>query len=140
MLIPGTLAAGVMTYAWPFAKTEGPLITVAVLYGITSGVYVAIMAQPVVRMGKITEVGMRTGMAFTIMSLGALAGPPISGAILDHTQSFEDVGYYAGECTRSVLYRARAERRGCAGSTVIVSVALMIAARHMLLGKLFGRV
>ncbi|KAI0760539.1 MFS general substrate transporter [Fomes fomentarius] len=121
VLIPGMLAAGIMTYAWPFAKTEGPLITVAVLYGITSGVFVAIMAQPVVRMGKVTEVGMRTGMAFTIMSLGALAGPPISGAILDHTQSFEDVGYYAG-------------------STVIVSVALMIATRRMLLGKLFGRV
>ncbi|KAI0754237.1 MFS general substrate transporter [Daedaleopsis nitida] len=119
VLIPGTLAAGFMTYAWPFATTKSPLITVAVLYGITSGIFVALMPQPVVRMGKVTEVGMRTGMAFTIMSLGALAGPPISGAILDHTGSFENVGYYAG-------------------STIVCCVALMIAVRQMLLGKLFG--
>lgn len=54
------------------------------------------MGAPVVQMGKVTEVGMRVGMTFTIMSLGALAGPPISGAILDRTGSFENVGYYAG--------------------------------------------
>ena len=58
--------------------------------------YVAILSQPLVGMGKITEVGMRGGMTFSIMSLGALAGPPISGAILDHTGSFKNVGYYAG--------------------------------------------
>ena len=56
------------------------------------------MAQPLVRMGKVTEVGMRTGMAFSLMSFGALAGPPISGAILDHTGKFENVGYFAGAC------------------------------------------
>ena len=55
------------------------------------------MLQPVVRMGKVTEVGMRSGMAFSVMSLGALAGPPISGAILDHSGSLKNVGYYAGE-------------------------------------------
>ncbi|TBU44223.1 MFS general substrate transporter [Dichomitus squalens] len=119
VLIPGTLAAGALTFAWPFAKTTGSLVTVAVLYGISSGIFVAIMAQPIVRMGKITEVGMRTGMAFTVMSLGALAGPPISGAILDHTGSFENVGYFAG-------------------STICGSVLLMIVARHLVLGKLFG--
>ena len=51
-------------------------------------------------MGKVTEVGMRTGMAFTVMSLGALAGPPISGAILDHTRELKNVGYYAGALAR----------------------------------------
>ena len=33
VLIPGTLAAAAMTYAWPFATTKGSLVTVAVLYG-----------------------------------------------------------------------------------------------------------
>ena len=70
---------------------------------ISSGVFVAIMAQPVVRMGKITEVGMRTGMAFTVMSFGALAGPPISGAILDHTGDLKNVGYYAGALISIVI-------------------------------------
>lgn len=54
------------------------------------------MAQPVVRMGDIQNIGNRSGMISTIMSLGALAGPPISGALLDSTGNFEAVGYYAG--------------------------------------------
>ncbi|RDX51777.1 MFS general substrate transporter [Lentinus brumalis] len=119
VMIPGTFVAGVMTYAWPFAKTKGPLVAVAVLYGISSGIFIAIMVQPLVRMGKVTEVGMRTGMAFTILSFGALAGPPISGAIFDRTGKFENVGYYAG-------------------SAVMSSVVLMIIARQLLLGKFIG--
>ncbi|KAL1948801.1 hypothetical protein VTO73DRAFT_10607 [Trametes versicolor] len=121
-LMPPTFMAGIMTYAWPFATTRGSLIAVAILYGASSGVFVSVMGAPVVQMGKVTEVGMRVGMTFTIMSLGALAGPPISGAILDRTGSFENVGYYAG-------------------TVIMVSVALMGIARQLLLGKrFFGRI
>jgi hypothetical protein len=35
-------------------------------------------------------------MFMSIFSLGALAGPPISGAINTATGGFEAVGYYAG--------------------------------------------
>ncbi|KAH9852390.1 MFS general substrate transporter [Lenzites betulinus] len=119
-LAPLTFIAGIMTYAWPFAQTQGSLIAIAVLYGLSSGAFVAIFGAPLVNMGAIAEVGMRTGMAFSIMSLGALAGPPISGAIFDHTGSFENVGYYAG-------------------TTVMVSVALMLVVRHLLLdGRFIG--
>ena len=111
-----------MTFVWPFATTAKPLIAVAVFYGYVSlhpflsalppptaeplvilhsafsGVFVALVGQPAVQMGDIGDVGRRVGMALTIMSLGALAGPPISGAILDHTgNDFKAVGYYAGE-------------------------------------------
>ncbi len=97
------------------------------------------MVQPLVRMGKVTEVGMRTGMAFTILSFGALAGPPISGAIFDRTGKFENVGYYAGGslfCAHSSCVR---KLTTCGtGSAVMSSVVLMIIARRLLLGKLFG--
>ncbi|TFK79571.1 MFS general substrate transporter [Polyporus arcularius HHB13444] len=120
ILIPSTFIAGVMTYAWPFATTKGPLIAIAVFYGIFSGVFVAIMGQPAVRMGDVADVGRRVGMSLTIMSLGALAGPPISGAILDRAANdFKPVGYYAG-------------------TAVMVSVFLMVIARHLLLKKPFG--
>ena len=33
VMIPFTALAGIMTYAWPFAKTEASLIVVTVLYG-----------------------------------------------------------------------------------------------------------
>ena len=32
-MIPLTALAGIMTYAWPFARTEASLIVVTILYG-----------------------------------------------------------------------------------------------------------
>ncbi|KAI8974843.1 MFS general substrate transporter [Trametes punicea] len=119
VLIPGTFITGIMTYVWPFSRNKGSLVAVAVLYGISSGVYIALLAQPAARMGKITEVGVRVGMVWTIMSFGALAGPPISGTIRDNTGSFKNVGYFAGSC-------------------IMGSVLLMLVTRHLLLHKLVG--
>jgi MFS transporter, MCT family, solute carrier family 16 (monocarboxylic acid transporters), member 10 len=48
-------------------------------------------------MGEISSVGERTGLLFSCMALGALAGPPISGAIRASAGNWEAVGYYAGE-------------------------------------------
>jgi len=121
VLIPGTLVTAGLTYAWPFAQTKSSLIAVAVLYGISSGMFVALAPQAVVRMGKLTEVGMRTGMAFTFMSFGALAGPPISGAILDSTNQFKNVGFYAG----SMLV----------GSAVTMMVARILVLKGSFTGK-----
>lgn len=47
-------------------------------------------------MGTAHDVGRRVGMAMTIFAMGALAGPPISGAINAGTGGYKAVGYYAG--------------------------------------------
>ena len=47
-------------------------------------------------MGPIEDVGLRIGMALTLMTIGVVSGAPISGAILDGTGSFKNVGYYGG--------------------------------------------
>ena len=47
-------------------------------------------------MGDTEDVGRRLGMFMSILSIGALAGPPISGAIGTATGGFKDVGFYAG--------------------------------------------
>ena len=57
---------------------------------------VAIIIQPLARMGTIEYVGLRIGMALTLMTIGVVSGAPISGAILDTTGSFKNVGYYGG--------------------------------------------
>lgn len=49
--------------------------------------------------GEIEDVGRRVGMAMTIIAIGALAGPPISGAINRATGGYEVVGFYAGMST-----------------------------------------
>ncbi|CDO71091.1 hypothetical protein BN946_scf184844.g95 [Trametes cinnabarina] len=121
VLIPGTFIAGVMTYAWPFATTKGFLVAVDVLYGASSGVFVSINPLPITRMGKVVEVGTNVSMVYSIMSCGALAGPPITGAILDHTGSFKNVGYYAGTC-------------------LMACVLLLSITRRLILGGFKGRV
>ena len=54
------------------------------------------LAAPLIEMGDRQTVGVRLGMFFTILAMGALAGPPISGAINTATGGFKAVGYYAG--------------------------------------------
>lgn len=67
-----------------------------VVCSISSGVFVSMLAAPLVDMGETEDVGVRLGMFFTVLALGALAGPPISGAINEATDGFKAVGYYAG--------------------------------------------
>ncbi|KAL5634563.1 hypothetical protein ACGC1H_002567 [Rhizoctonia solani] len=119
-LIPSTLVAGVCTYAWPFARNKGSLIALACIYGTACGVFVGMLATPVAKMGSMDDVGRRTGMLMTVISAGAVAGPPISGAIRDTTGSFVDVGYYAG-------------------SMIMLCVLLLICVKFVALGTLRGK-
>ena len=54
------------------------------------------LSSPLVRMGRMEDVGVRIGMCFTVMALSAVAGPPISGAINAATGGFKFTGIYAG--------------------------------------------
>ena len=61
-----------------------------------SGSFVSLLGNPIMDMGDTEDVGRRLGMFMSLLSLGALAGPPISGAISTTTGGFKDVGFYAG--------------------------------------------
>ena len=93
---PMTLVCAIMTYAWPLAKTNGSLIAVAIIYGFFSGAYVTLLPITLITMGGIRDAGRRTGIAGSAIALGAVAGPPISGAIIQGHGGFGSVGYYAG--------------------------------------------
>jgi len=120
VMIPFTASAGIITYAWPFAKTSTSLIIVAVLYGFASGSYVSLLTNPVMEFGETADLGRRVGMMMSVLALGGLAGPPISGAINTATGGFEAVGYFAG-------------------SSVLVGVGLMCWVRHMVLKRWLGK-
>ena len=47
-------------------------------------------------LGPTEDLGRRMGMFMSIVSLGALGGPPLAGAIRTASGGFEAVGYYAG--------------------------------------------
>ncbi|KAK0193029.1 major facilitator superfamily domain-containing protein [Armillaria mellea] len=96
VMIPFTAASAIVTYSWPFAKDQGSLITIAVIYGFTSGSFVSLLCAPIIEFGDTSDVGRRVGMMMSILAVGALVGPPISGSINTATGGFEAVGYYAG--------------------------------------------
>ncbi|KAG6899451.1 hypothetical protein C0993_010233, partial [Termitomyces sp. T159_Od127] len=54
-------------------------------------------------LGITDDIGRRIGMFMSIFAFGALAGPPISGAINTATGGFEAVGYYAGKSSSTPL-------------------------------------
>ncbi|KAJ6490505.1 MFS general substrate transporter [Mycena vulgaris] len=119
VMIPGTLVAAVVTFAWPFAHSLRSLLAVAIVYGFASGIFVSLQAVPLMHMGDMADVGRRTGTLFSILVVSALAGPPISGAIASATGDYKAVGYYAG-------------------STILVAVGILWYVRYLMTGKLFG--
>lgn len=95
-MIPALLIAGVLTLVWPYTHGTAALFTLAGTYGAASGAMVTLMGAPMMALGDSADVGRRTGMYFTMISLGALAGPPISGAIEHTTGGYTAVGIFAG--------------------------------------------
>lgn len=78
----------------PEANLEANDLIIYIRFG--SGAYVSLISNPIMEMGDTSDVGRRTGMFMSILAVGALAGPPISGAINTATGNFKAVGYYAG--------------------------------------------
>ncbi|KAK0463488.1 major facilitator superfamily domain-containing protein [Desarmillaria tabescens] len=120
-MAPVTLAAGLLTYAWPFARDKPSIIAICNTYGFTNGAYISSFLIPIFELGDMDDLGRRLGMAMTIAASGALAGPPISGAIYSATGGFEAVGYM------QVLH------------TIVLTVVLMLIVRHLVLGRLVGK-
>ncbi|CAK5267562.1 unnamed protein product [Mycena citricolor] len=121
VLIPSTLLSAVVTFVWPHVRTQGGLTAIAVIYGMLSGVYVSLFAVPLFELGEISDLGRRTGMTLTMTAIGALAGPPISGAVNTATGGYTAVGYYAG-------------------SAIVLCVILMLITRHLVLKRLWGKI
>jgi predicted MFS family arabinose efflux permease len=100
VLIPFTLIAGVVSWAWPYATLhgEGGLIVVIVIYGWASGAFVGLIGTPLGHraFGGQGDIGRRIGMIFTMCAIGALCGTPISGAVHSDTGGYTTVGWYAG--------------------------------------------
>ncbi|KAI9460695.1 MFS general substrate transporter [Boletus coccyginus] len=120
IMAPFTIVAAIMTFVWPFATSKGALIAIAVVYGFSCGTYVSLLSIPAMSMGAIGDVGRRTGLFLSFAAFGALAGPPISGAINSATGGFEGVGWYAG-------------------GILLFSVGLLLLARYLHLGKFSGK-
>ncbi|KAG2130497.1 MFS general substrate transporter [Suillus cothurnatus] len=115
-----TTVAGIMTFAWPFAKNEVQLMVISSIYGFSTGGYVSLFTVVAVAMGKIEDAGRRVGMFMSLSAFGAISGPPISGAISIASGGFVGAGYYAG-------------------GIIMCAVVLLLLSRYFHLGGLRGK-
>ena len=58
-LIPFCLASAATTMVWPHCKTTPSLIANAVIYGFTSGGYIAMVSAPAAALGDTADCGRR---------------------------------------------------------------------------------
>ncbi|KAJ7327511.1 MFS general substrate transporter [Mycena albidolilacea] len=115
-----TASAGAATIAWPFCRTIPNITGISVLYGFTSGAWLALIGSTVGQMGGIEDLGRRLGAINTIAGVGTLCGPPISGLFADSRLGYIAVGYFAG-------------------GALLVGASLIFVSRCLLAGSGIGR-
>ncbi|GAM89554.1 hypothetical protein ANO11243_075930 [Dothideomycetidae sp. 11243] len=79
-----TLMSAVFIFAvWIPASTNAIVIAFAALYGFGSGAYISIMPTLVAEITKdMSKLGVRNGTSFAIISIAALIGSPLGGALI----------------------------------------------------------
>ena len=108
-------------------------------FRIFSGAFVGLVAAPMIELGDVQDVGRRLGMYFFVLSLGAVCGPPISGAINTATGGYVAVGLYAGKSCSSTSFNQCSQPCFDLGSMIIVSVIFMSMSRYLILGQWKGK-
>ena len=93
--------AGIMILAlWIPASTAGATIAFAVVFGFSTGAYVALAAPCVVQISPFQQIGYRIGLIFLFSSIAGLTTNPIAGAILSlNNGSWTGMKVYAGFLT-----------------------------------------
>ncbi|KAK9434182.1 major facilitator superfamily domain-containing protein [Lipomyces doorenjongii] len=91
--------AGVLTLAlWLPATGHTPIILFAALFGFSSGATISLMPALVAEFSPLHEIATRIGAISAFVSLAALSGLPIAGAILrrEGNTSFTGVAVFGG--------------------------------------------
>ena len=83
VLVPCSLIAAALAFAWIGVKSTAGLIVFCLLYGFFSGAFISIPPSCIVSLSPdLSVVGIRVGMSFALASFGILIGNPSAGAIL----------------------------------------------------------
>lgn len=99
VMIPMTLASGILGFCWIGIHTQSSVLALAALYGFTSGGFVSI---PPAVLASITpdmrDFGTRVGMSFVFCAVSVLVGTPVGGAIINETGDYFGVKILVGTC------------------------------------------
>ncbi|TNY17225.1 major facilitator superfamily domain-containing protein [Rhodotorula diobovata] len=101
ILVPQCFISGVLIFLFlPMCKTAGGLVAFTILFGFSSGAYVSMMPPLVASLTKdMRTLGHRTSTLFLVVSVAALTGTPITGAIISRS----DGSYVAAMCVAGSL-------------------------------------
>ncbi|KAK6857135.1 hypothetical protein PG995_007322 [Apiospora arundinis] len=83
LLIPFAVGVGTALLGWMGVHSEPTYIVFVVLYGVCANAVQTLLPSSLA--GLTTDpakMGVRTGMAFTVLSVACLSGPPIAGALI----------------------------------------------------------
>jgi predicted MFS family arabinose efflux permease len=115
VLVPCTLMTSVVALGFIGARSYSSLMVLCVLYGIVSGALVSVLPTiPVQLSPDRSVIGNRMGMAFSTISLGALAGTPIAGHLVSR-YGFHAAFGFSGACAAAsavILAAARIAHKG----------------------------
>ena len=112
MMILTTVLSSVMVLAlWLPSHGNVPIITFAGFYGCFSGAFVSLGPAVIGQISEIREIGVRTGTVYALVSIAALTGSPIAGALVSRKHGqFQYLQIFCGV-------------------TMVVGTALFVAAR-----------
>ncbi|KZT01573.1 MFS general substrate transporter [Laetiporus sulphureus 93-53] len=83
MILPSILACTALIFAIFGATNSAGIILVALLFGFASGAYISLIPSLLVQLcNSMSELGVKMGLAYTVVAVANLTGNPIAGALL----------------------------------------------------------
>ncbi|KAI4165067.1 MAG: hypothetical protein LQ342_001344 [Letrouitia transgressa] len=82
MVVTSFLSTILVLGLWLPARGNVPYILFAAFYGFSSGAFVSLAPALVAQISDIRQIGVRTGSMFAVVSVAALVGNPIGGALV----------------------------------------------------------
>ncbi|KIJ63065.1 hypothetical protein HYDPIDRAFT_113601 [Hydnomerulius pinastri MD-312] len=81
--IAALIVTAVLIFGMIWLGSVSSVVIIGVLFGIASGISISIIAPVIAFLTRDpSELGTRLGIAYPVLGLGALVGPPIAGALL----------------------------------------------------------
>lgn len=105
MIIVNLLSCIFVLALWIPSASNPPFIVFAAIIGFSTGAFVANVAAVIAQISDIRQIGVRNGTNFFVVSIAALIGNPIAGALISRDgggyrdmQIFSGVSFFVGVC------------------------------------------
>ena len=122
MFFAAALCTGILLFCWPKITSNAGIIVFSALYGFFSGGVISLTSVCIAFVPKdARNIGTYLGQGMAVISVAALIGPPISGALVTRYGGFTQVSIFsgvvvlAGACT--LLLAKQASGKGVFGKT-----------------------